>query len=341
MDKEIQSILQSPAHSNILELRTVRKWFPSGMYPLDLAFGKGLPVGHIIEIMGDEKVGKTALLLHLVKQLYKGKDNLVYYCENETTLYADRVTQVGVDWERLKSFVTEFNTLEETFSYIETVLKNVCAARAKGYVGTVGIFLDTLTAGSNKRETEDAKGRQQEYFKAHRATNSGVCKEFFRRCNVLIARAEVMMIIVNQVTYNVNCMFGDPRESSGGGKGLAFFESGKLDMTRGKTHKQKTKNRLGNLVEKEIGFQSTIKTKNIKTGGKNNRLLHFDVYYANGVDPYSSIFYALQEGKYTTTSGNCIMYEGKQLTRTDMQSFVEKNPQLTRKIKQDLEEYYK
>uniref|UniRef100_A0A6M3L654 Putative RecA n=1 Tax=viral metagenome TaxID=1070528 RepID=A0A6M3L654_9ZZZZ len=324
----------------MIELRTIRKWFPSGIYPLDLGFGKGMPLGHIIELMGDEKVGKTALLLHLVKQIYNhSKDNLVYYLENEVTLYADRVIQVGVDWERLKDYIIEFNTLEETFAFIENVLKGVCLAREQGYKGIVGIFLDTLTAGSNLRESNPKK--QVEYLKAHRATNAAICKEFFRRDNMLIARAEAMFIVANQVTYNVNCMFGDPRESSGGGKGLAFFESGKLDMTKKRKHFQKTKNRIGHEVEKEIGFQSQILTKNIKTGGKNGRLINIDVYYETGVDPDSAIFYALQEGKYTKTSGSQILYEGKQLKRAEMKEFMDKNPQLTRKIKQDLEEYYR
>lgn len=338
MDKAIKSLLVPQNHnSNMLKIRTVREWLPIGILPLDLALGGGFPLGHYVHIVGDEKVGKTELILQLIKAAYnESPDNVVYLLENETTLYKDRVEKVGIDWNRLSPYISQERVLEKTFAYIETCLGNVLKAREKDYIGKVVIIVDTLTANATENILKN------DYSKSHHAKPAQVIKEQFVRCNQLVSASQTLVVFVNQISINIGAVFGSGRTPAAGGKSLTFFSSAKLDLVKSQKHRVKIKNRIGIAYEQEVGFKTTITLDDIKTGGLSRSKVSFDCYYKTGMDIYSPIFYALKDGSYLKGKGEggYFDYRGKKIQRTKVKEFMEKNPELAKEIKLDLKEFY-
>lgn len=103
------------------------KVLSTGIIPLDIILGGGIPVGNYVSFVGDPGSGKSTLGIQIVAQFVKkyGPTNCAYfYLDSEQCLTRERMEQLGV--ENPNSPITGF-TLERGFSLI----KGICEKKEK------------------------------------------------------------------------------------------------------------------------------------------------------------------------------------------------------------------
>ena len=94
---------------------------PTGALSLDVALGiGGVPRGRIIEIYGDEAVGKSTLSLHIVKRAIEQVRAVAYYQDVERVLTPEIIKGTQIDMKKVMRDQPE--TLEDVFDLLAFLL---------------------------------------------------------------------------------------------------------------------------------------------------------------------------------------------------------------------------
>ena len=219
--------------SEILPKRRI----PTGVFSLDARLGGGLPMGCIIEFVGEPSGGKSSIALLAIanaqgldrfthRPLVRDGDTFIdastgkpgtpmvaTYLDAEGTWDSEWAEACGVDTERL--YYAPVAYLEQAYDLVSGFIKT----------GEVDIIvLDSIAALAPATEVESSMEDQQMGVAA-RGNNKGLRKmtaEFNRL--VQSNRNAPMVLLINQMREKIGVMFGDPATSPGG-RGQEFFAS--------------------------------------------------------------------------------------------------------------------
>lgn len=129
---------------------TVTGWVKTGIWALDWIFGnwRGIPLGRITAIWGDEGCGKSSLSQFLIG-CFQRLDGLALYLDYDNALDTEQLERGGIDLERV--IRADVVTLEEGYDAIKS-----------GVEGVYGVMHVTRAGGKRKKkkgaaESEDAK----------------------------------------------------------------------------------------------------------------------------------------------------------------------------------------
>jgi recombination protein RecA len=198
----------------------------SGSLILDDCIGGGYGKGKIIEIFGDESIGKSTLALHFMSN-FKGKP--IVYIDTEQSLDREYAKDLGVDTQNM--IISQPNCLEDAIEILLEFADKVDA-----------IVFDSIAEASPKAEIEGDMDDNNLGVKARKMSQG------FRKLKSIKNSATILFI--NQIREKLGVMYGSPRTTPGG-NASKFAAQIRIDLY-GKELIKKGEDVIGHYIKAKI-----------------------------------------------------------------------------------------
>lgn len=257
----------------------VREWISTGVDVLDIIVsdGKtigGLPIGRMVEIYGDEAVGKSLLAIQATVQAQIA-GCAVLYIDTESAVSVSVMETLGVNLDEL--MYDDPDTVEDVFSLIES------AINAKGAVDKSApllIIWDSVAATTTKIEKESG------FDKANVASQARAISAGLRKIIRMLSENNVCLVLINQTRDKIGITFGDP-ETTSGGNAIKYYASIRLRLKyHGKIKEDK----------KIVGVKTSVNVTKNKVG-QPFRSGKLPIYFNFGVDNAEATFEFLKDAE--------------------------------------------
>jgi recombination protein RecA len=218
LEETVSDLKQRFGEGSIMKLGEARRVdvdvIPTGSPSLDIALGVGgMPRGRIIEVFGAESSGKTTLALHIVAEAQK-KGGMAAFIDAEHALDPEYAKRIGVKIDDL--LISQPDSGEQALQIVESLVKS----------GTIDVIVvDSVAALTPQAEIEGEIGDQFIGLQAR------LMSQAMRKLNSVIAKANCIVIFINQIRMKIGMMFGNP-ETTPGGKALKFYSSVRIELKR-------------------------------------------------------------------------------------------------------------
>jgi recombination protein RecA len=282
----------------------------TGSIALDTALGiGGYPKGRIVEIYGDESVGKSTLCLQAVSEAQK-KGLTCVYIDMEHALDAKYAEALGCDLSKL---------IISQPDYGEAALEIVNLCARSGEVDL--IVVDSVAALTPKAElegeiTDNSIGVQARMMsKAMRMITGNLNKN---NCTI---------IFTNQIRMKIGVMYGSPRTTPGG-NALKFYASVRLEMYRGTPEKD---------GENTTGHMAKVKVVKNKMAPPLQEA-EFVIAFGKGVDQTQEILDMAVKDGLIVKAGSWYKYNGESISqgRPGAVQWLDDNAETKEKIKNEI-----
>ena len=233
---------------------------PTGILPLDILLGGGIPLGRWIEIYGDESVLKTTIMLMIMAEAQKlGEKVLIIDLEHTMTEKFMKLRGVDPDLAEISRVDNGEEALEVTRMSMERGIHSI-------------IGWDSLTAALPKRE-------QEAKFDTQTVGSQGLLTSKMGRILTASNKHNTALILVNQTREKIGISFGDPTTTPGG-KAPKFYSSQRIRLIRIGSERvaadKETRKKRGFQKVKSLEIAAILE-KN-KTGGMGGEtVIHYDV----------------------------------------------------------------
>jgi recombination protein RecA len=183
--------------------------------------GLGWPRGRIIEVYGDEGVGKTSLTLQIIAAFQKAGEECAFV-DAEHALDVSYAKKLNVDLTRLK--------LVQPQQGGERALSVVNELAASGLFGC--IVVDSVSALTPQSELEaDFEDNAQP------ARQAALMSKALRKLTSVVSANNVLLVFINQQRVKIGVRFGNPKTTTGG-QSLKFYASIRIELVMVKTVKK-------------------------------------------------------------------------------------------------------
>ncbi|MBU4284724.1 recombinase RecA [Patescibacteria group bacterium] len=249
LEETVSDLKQRFGEGSIMKLGEAKKVdvdvISTGSPSLDIALGVGgMPRGRIIEVFGAESSGKTTLALHMVAEAQK-KGGIAAFIDAEHALDPEYAKRIGVKIDDL--LISQPDSGEQALQIVESLVKS----------RTIDVIIvDSVAALTPQAEIEGEIGDQFIGLQAR------LMSQAMRKLNSVIAKANCIVIFINQIRMKIGMMFGNP-ETTPGGKALKFYSSVRIELKRIAQIKRGEES-IGNRVKAKVvknkvaaPFQST------------------------------------------------------------------------------------
>lgn len=174
--------------------------------------GKGIPIGRITEMYGNEGSGKTSLAIRIASAFQREK-GIVVWCDGEKTFDRDYAKRLGLDTDSV--VVLEISSGERLITAITKLLKSNEPPSL--------IVVDSIASITS--ETEIEAGMDD----ARPAVNARMWNKAMRIWNA--TNKNTTILLINQIRYGI----GGRGEniSVGGGMGIKFHASLRIQIKSG------------------------------------------------------------------------------------------------------------
>lgn len=307
--KEQNTIFQGAAATGIDMFSEVKMYIPTGSAILDTIISNkevgGWPCGRIVEVYGEEAIGKSTLAFSAMANTQK-LGGIPIYFDVEQAGAPEMMKACGVDMSRL--IVSSLTSIEEIFKVMEQNLTTII--NNKTYKDKpVFIVLDSLAQMTTDSEIEAGYENNMNIALA-KAKQIGKC---LRKITPFLRKANACLYVVNQLRDKPGVMFGDPTTTPGG-KALKFAASIRIKLMGKKAvvemdpfveaeynkmiadyeklnEQYKTNGKLGSKPEKPkkpkgeeiiIGYDVTARTDKNKIGPP-RREAEFRIIFSQGI----------------------------------------------------------
>jgi recombination protein RecA len=208
------------------------EYMPTGILPIDVHFGGGIPRGRYVEMTGDYSTLKSYIALNTIAQVQKaGGDAALIDTEHAYDL--DWAAQIGVNLDDL--ILAQPETGEEAIDAMELMIRNQVDF----------ICLDSIAATLPQQEA--GKKLSKETIQPGRL--AALMSAAFRRLTAVNSRTGLLLI--NQLREQIGITFG-PTEKAPGGRATGFYASMRVNM------------RKAGKITRDLemsGFDKNMKTK--------------------------------------------------------------------------------
>lgn len=183
--------------------------------------GLGWPLGRIIEIYGDEGMGKTSLSLHIIAAFQKSGRRCAFV-DAEHALDVTYASKLGVDLTTLM--------LNQPDRGGEQALDIITSLAESGVFGC--IVVDSVAALTPLAELElDFEDNSQP------GGHARLMSRALRKMVSVVAKHDVLLVFINQTRMKIGVRFGNPKTTTGG-QALKFYASIRFEMVNVKTQKK-------------------------------------------------------------------------------------------------------
>lgn len=239
---------------NVDDLRTLPRT-TTGILPVDLILGGGVPDGRIVEIYGPESSGKTTVTLHMIAAAQKlGKQCAFIDAEHAyDPIYA---ANIGVDHDKLLLSMPEYG--EQALDITEALVNSKSVDL---------IIIDSVAALVPKKELEG------DFGDSNVGLHARLMSQAMRKLTGPASLNNCTIVFINQIREKVGVMFGNP-ETTTGGRALKFYSSIRLDVRK-----------IGQIKDKDKVVANRVRVKSVKNKTyPPNKQIEFDVIYGRGAD---------------------------------------------------------
>lgn len=174
------------------------QWHPTGLLAFDRMLGRGLPLGRMIEIFGDNGIGKTTLAFALMRAMQDKGHAL--YLDFEEALDYDYMLACGVNPKKLRVFEPD---------YMEQGLDCVIDALDKDRPHYSIFVIDSISEMTPKKELESSMEHDTVGLQAR------LMSQFCRIVGKRLKRSGAVLIGINQAREVIGG-YGASITSSGG-----------------------------------------------------------------------------------------------------------------------------
>lgn len=300
----------------------VTDWISTGNDIVDLAISNrpygGLPVGRIIEIMGETAAGKSLLTASILAQCQR-KGGLAIYIDTENAVANEFFEMLGMDLSKM--IYAPIETIEDAFAVIETIIEKV---RVSDKDRLVCIAIDSIMGATTK--VEQAADYEKDGFATTKAI---VLSKAMRKITNMIGRQKVCLILTNQLRDKVGVMgFGEKTQTSGG-KAVGFHASVRLQLYN-----------LGMIKKSDgtvVGARTKLKLKKNRLGPP-SREVEYDIYFDSGIDSAPSWIDELVKHKLVKKRGAYYDYVDQEtgeeviFTSANILTKLKENPALKKQV---------
>jgi recombination protein RecA len=300
----------------------VTDWISTGNDIVDLAISNrpygGLPVGRIIEIMGETAAGKSLLTASILAQCQR-KGGLAIYIDTENAVANEFFEMLGMDLSKM--IYAPIETIEDAFAVIETIIEKV---RTSDKDRLVCIAIDSIMGATTK--VEQAADYEKDGFATTKAI---VLSKAMRKITNMIGRQKICLILTNQLRDKVGVMgFGEKTQTSGG-KAVGFHASVRLQLYN-----------LGMIKKSDgtvVGARTKLKLKKNRLGPP-SREVEYDIYFDSGIDSAPSWIDELVKHKLVKKRGAYYDYVDQEtgeeviFTSANILTKLKENPALKKQV---------
>lgn len=296
------SIMKLGQRGSVVETEAVS----TGSIGLDMALGVGgFPKGRIIEVFGPESSGKTTLALHVVAEAQK-KGGACAYIDAEHALDPVYAKNLGVDVDNL--ILSQPDTGEQALEIADTLVRS----------GAIDVIVvDSVAALVPKAEIEGDMGDQ------HMGLQARLMSQALRKLTATVAKANCIMIFINQIRMKIGVFFGNP-ETTTGGNALKFYASIRLDIRK-----------IGTLKDKDniVGNQVRVKVVKNKVAPP-FKVVEFDIIYGQGISKTGELLDIGSNIGVLEKSGAWYSFEGQKIGqgKEAARQYLKDHPEVSDKI---------
>ena len=296
------SIMRLGQQGNAVEIPAIS----TGSIGLDMALGiGGLPRGRIIEVFGPESSGKTTLALHVVAEAQKSGGTCAYI-DAEHALDPAYAAKLGVNIGDL--LISQPDTGEQALEIADTLVRS----------GTIDVLVvDSVAALVPKAELEGVMGD------SHMGLQARLMSQALRKITASVARANTLVIFINQIRMKIGVMFGNP-EPTTGGNALKFYASVRLDIRR-----------IGAIKDRDevIGNQTRVKIVKNKVAPP-FKTVDFDILYGEGISKTGELIDLGIKAGIVEKAGAWFSCKGERIAqgRENAKQYLKEHPELAAEI---------
>ena len=296
------SIMRLGQQGNAVEIPAIS----TGSIGLDMALGiGGLPRGRIIEVFGPESSGKTTLALHVVAEAQKAGGTCAYI-DAEHALDPAYAGKLGVNINDL--LISQPDTGEQALEIADTLVRS----------GTIDVLVvDSVAALVPKAELEGEMGD------SHMGLQARLMSQALRKITASVARANTLVIFINQIRMKIGVMFGNP-ETTTGGNALKFYASVRLDIRR-----------IGAIKDRDevIGNQTRVKIVKNKVAPP-FQTVDFDILYGEGISKTGELIDLGIKTGIVEKAGAWFSCKGERIAqgRENAKQYLKEHPDLAAEI---------
>ncbi|MBR6411726.1 MAG: recombinase RecA [Alphaproteobacteria bacterium] len=296
------SIMRLGQQGNAVEIPAIS----TGSIGLDMALGiGGLPRGRIIEVFGPESSGKTTLALHVVAEAQKSGGTCAYI-DAEHALDPAYAGKLGVNINDL--LISQPDTGEQALEIADTLVRS----------GTIDVLVvDSVAALVPKAELEGEMGD------SHMGLQARLMSQALRKITASVARANTLVIFINQIRMKIGVMFGNP-ETTTGGNALKFYASVRLDIRR-----------IGAIKDRDevIGNQTRVKIVKNKVAPP-FKTVDFDILYGEGISKTGELIDLGIKAGIVEKAGAWFSCKGERIAqgRENAKQYLKEHPELAAEI---------
>jgi recombination protein RecA len=183
--------------------------------------GLGWPRGRIMEIFGEESVGKTSMALQIIAAFQKAGHTCAFV-DAEHALDVHYAKKLGVDLTTLK--------FSQPDSGGERALSVVATLADSGLFGCIVVDSVSALVPESEMEADYEENTQP-------ARQAALMSRALRTLTGVVARRNVLLIFINQIRIKIGVRFGNPKTTSGG-QALRFYASVRFELTNMKTQRK-------------------------------------------------------------------------------------------------------
>lgn len=286
---------------------------PTGILPVDILLGGGIPLGRWIEIFGDYLSLKTTIMLMIMAEAQKlGERSLIV--DVEKTMTTDFIKLRGCDPDMVH--IARVDNGEEALEVTRMSMK-------QGLHRIIG--WDSVTAALPKRE-QDAD------FDTQTVGSQGLLTSKMGRILTSVNKHNVALILINQTREKIGMSFGDPTTTPGG-KAISFYASQRMRLIRIGSETESVDNK-----KKRRGFRRVIsqeiavvleKNKTGSSGGET--VIHYDTI-RNTINHSEDILAQGQLYGIVKRKGNMYSVGKKSMLKKELLEIIDNKPTLRRAL---------
>lgn len=318
LSKIAKSLKEKYKTSSVAEdVKDPTDFVSTGNLAFDLISEGGIPFGYLVELLGLSRSGKSLIIQRLIANAQKEYNAIGILVDRENAYTKRRGEELGIDNSRLL-LVKPMDTplVKDAFGFM---LQSIDLTREQDKDAYIVLAVDSISA-FDKDVTLEKSDSGRKAKSIHEAL----------RKMLPSLDSKMMLIVANQVIWNVGVVFGD-RKASTAGESMKYYSTIRFALEDKKRIEDEKKG--GEVIGNWLGIE-VIKTRL----GPCYRTCYVPFYYDERCIPYYGGYarllaernYLLPRNKkdFKSMKTHTLLFGEEKVNEFEIEDFLKKHPEL-------------